>query len=281
VDQLQDAFDDDSDKSRKIINSITRYSASLLGTRPYWSGQSKVLEPMVQQLGCPNLFVTLSAADMHWDSLMELFPDYEEWLIASREERMRMARKNIRDSPHIIAYHFYRCLQVFQDHVLVPKFNVKDYWHRFEWQARGSTHNHGLWWSEGTPDVNNIAISQEARDNFAKFWGIHITAFNPEPDSGACPAAEDSMIQTPGLELMNNGITLSSGLNRVQGHLCSKSYCLRMNKTTRVEECRFGLPAEKINEAVVTKHQNHSYMHFYPARNNEYLNKYNRLITMA
>jgi ATP-dependent DNA helicase PIF1 len=215
VDQLRDAFNDDSDESRKIINSITRYSASLLGTCPYWSGQSKVFESMVRQLDCPNLLVMISAADMNWDSLMKLFPSYEEWLFASREERIRMACKNIRDSPHIVSYHFYRRLQAFQDHVFVPKFNVKDYCHRFEWQARGSTHDHGLWWSESTPDVNNIAISQEARDNFAKFWGIHITAFNPEPHSGARPAAKDSMIQTPGLELMNNGITLSSGLNQV------------------------------------------------------------------
>ena len=91
--------------------------------------------------------------------LKKLISDYEECLIASREERMRISRKNIRDSPHIVTYHFYRRLQVFQYYVLIPKFNVKDYWHRFEWQARGSTHDHSLWWSEGTPDVNNIAIS--------------------------------------------------------------------------------------------------------------------------
>jgi ATP-dependent DNA helicase PIF1 len=81
--------------------------------------------------------------------------------------------------------------------------------------------------------------------------------------------------------LINNGITLSSVVNWVQGHACSKSYCLRFNKAKGVEECRFYLPAELLDEAVVAKHPSHSYMHFYPARNDQYLNKYNRLVTIG
>jgi hypothetical protein len=72
-------------------------------------------------------------------------------------------------SGHIVAYHFYRRLQVFQDQVLADKFNIKDYWHRFEWQSRGSTHDHGLWWCEGAPSVKDIGISKAVRDTFAKF----------------------------------------------------------------------------------------------------------------
>jgi ATP-dependent DNA helicase PIF1 len=193
-------------------------------------------------LGCPSLFLTFSAANLHWDSLVRHLPRYEEWKAALSDQRVRIARENLRDNPHIVAYHFYRRLQVFTDEVLKDKFNIIDHWNRFEWQARGSSHNHGLYWSNGAPDVLDLAISNAARKVFAEFWGIHVTAFNPEPNSGARPATEDSTIQAPGTELPNTGITLSLTVNRVQGHACTKAYCLRINKATKQEECRFLLP---------------------------------------
>jgi hypothetical protein len=38
----------------------------------------KIVEAMVRMLGCPSLFLTFSAADLHWDSLMRHLPRYEE-----------------------------------------------------------------------------------------------------------------------------------------------------------------------------------------------------------
>ena len=35
------------------------------------------------------------------------------------------------------------------DQILTPKFNVMDYWYRFEWQSRGSPHTHGFVWIDG------------------------------------------------------------------------------------------------------------------------------------
>jgi ATP-dependent DNA helicase PIF1 len=63
---------------------------------------------------------------------MKHFTNYEDWLVANSLQRSRLARNNLRDNPYIVAYHFYRRLQVFQDQVLADKFNIKDYWHRFE-----------------------------------------------------------------------------------------------------------------------------------------------------
>jgi ATP-dependent DNA helicase PIF1 len=281
LDDLRNAFNDDSEESRYILNRVTRYAASLRGTRPYWGGRMKMVESMVRMLGCPHLFLTFSAADLHWDSLMQHMPRYDEWKATTSVQRVRIARDNLRDNPHIVAYHFYRRLYVFIDVVLRAKFNIQDYFNRFEWQARGSSHNHGLYWCDGAPEPRDLAISEEARQVFAKFWGIHVTAFNPEPDSGALPATEDSTIQAPGVELGNTGCTLSSTVNRVQGHTCTKTYCLRINKTTRQEECRFLLPDEHRDEAKVAQHPYRTYMQYYPMRNDGYLNKYNRLTTMA
>ncbi|CAE6994928.1 ATP-dependent DNA helicase PIF1 [Pyrenophora teres f. teres] len=272
LDDLRNAFADDFDESRQVLNRITRYAASLRGTRPYWAGRMKMVEAMVRMLGRPSLFLTFSAADLHWDSLMQHMPRYEEWKAASSDVRVRIARENLRDNPHIVAFHFHRRLQVFSEEVLRDKFNMVDFWNRFEWQARGSTHNHGLWWSDGAPDAAGLDLSEEAREAFAKFWGIHVTAINPEPDSGARPATENSTIQAPGVELENNMSTLSSTINRVQGHKCTKAYCLRKNKATGADECRFLLPDELCNKAKVDQHPTRSYKQFFPARNDSYLN---------
>ena len=35
--------------------------------------------------------------------------------------------------------------------VLKEKFNMVDFWSRYEWQDRGSSHSHGLFWFEGSP----------------------------------------------------------------------------------------------------------------------------------
>ena len=65
LDDLRNAFNDDTEESRATLNRVTRYAASLRGTRPYWSGRMKMVEAMVRMLGCPSLFLTFSAADLH------------------------------------------------------------------------------------------------------------------------------------------------------------------------------------------------------------------------
>jgi ATP-dependent DNA helicase PIF1 len=54
-------------------------------------------------------------------------PLYEEWRAALSDQRVRIARENLRDNPHIVAYYFYRRLQVFTDKVLKDKFNIIDH----------------------------------------------------------------------------------------------------------------------------------------------------------
>lgn len=72
-------------------------------------------------------------------------PRYEEWKQGPEQTRLRISRENLRDNPHIAAHHFFRRYNVFRDQVLIPKFNIIDHWDRYEWQTRGSSHNHGLY----------------------------------------------------------------------------------------------------------------------------------------
>jgi ATP-dependent DNA helicase PIF1 len=80
IDDLCRAFLDDTPDSRAILNSVTRYSGSLRGTRPYWNGQRHGLTSMVRQLDCPDLFVTLSAADYHWHSLLKHIDSHLDYI---------------------------------------------------------------------------------------------------------------------------------------------------------------------------------------------------------
>jgi len=66
------------------------------------------------------LFITLSAAHYHWDSLQRHMPRYSEWRDATGAVRIRIARTNPVDNPHIAAYHFHRRTQLFRDLVLGP-----------------------------------------------------------------------------------------------------------------------------------------------------------------
>jgi len=280
AEDLRHAFEDDSEQSEQLLNSISSYSGTLRGTRPYWGGKMKSLESIVRQLGCSHLFLTFSAADYHWESLMRHMPQHDGWLNATPEERVRIARDSVRDNPAIVAYHFYRRLKIFQEVVLKNKFNIVDSWHRFEWQARGSTHDHGLYWVDGAPDPEQLFTTEE-REYFAKFWGIHVTGFNPEPNSGPRPHTERPTMSLRGGEIPNDASTLSSTVNRLQRHIHTDSYCLRKNKRTKEMECRFYLPEPLRAQAELLPHPERSWPQLYVARNDGMVNRYNRLTTMA
>ncbi|KAJ5377349.1 uncharacterized protein N7496_004758 [Penicillium cataractarum] len=79
---------------------ITDFFGSVHGTRPYWFGHRRELQAMVQLLGAAHIFVTHSAADLHWDDLMRHLPRYQEWLKSITYKQIRIAMENLRDNPH-------------------------------------------------------------------------------------------------------------------------------------------------------------------------------------
>ncbi|KAM4055113.1 PIF1-like helicase [Hirsutella rhossiliensis] len=85
-------------EAQALINSITRHRQDL--------------EAYAYNLGCPAAFITFSPADLHWRSLYQHMPRYEEWLAASESERMALSRQK--------------------------KFNVTDYWDRTVPQGEGN-----------------------------------------------------------------------------------------------------------------------------------------------
>ena len=105
-------------------------------------------------------------------------PNYEAWKQATGRDKMRIAIENVRDNPHIAAYHFHERFNQFMTHVLIPKFGVVDYWNRYEWQGRGSLHSHGVVWfkTEGRDiPICNMTFA-ENKEYFVRFWGIQVEA---------------------------------------------------------------------------------------------------------
>ncbi|XP_044715195.1 ATP-dependent DNA helicase PIF1 [Hirsutella rhossiliensis] len=92
---------------------------------------------------------------------------------------MVLSRQLLRDNAHIAAYHFHKRYTLFRTIVLKQKFNLTDFWGRYEWQGRGSSHHHGLYWLSGHPDLD--PDNDQSREQFTRIWGYHVSAVNPEP----------------------------------------------------------------------------------------------------
>lgn len=262
IDELKDALADDSPRAQAIINSIVRSSDKLKGTRPFWNNARNELQAQCHALKCPHIFLTFSAADLHWESLARVMPGYEEWKTADDNGKRKIAMKNLKDNPQIAAWHFYRRFKIFFEEYLTPKFGIVAWWFRFEWQGRGSTHCHGLYWLGGagaggppTPP-NEGFVEQLQKDEFLNFWGLHVQAWNPEPGR-QLPPQEDNPLKA----VMGEDVTfslLSRIANRVQKHNCTEAYCLRKFKgmdgrMSDKKVCRFYYERLCHETAVLTK----------------------------
>ncbi|EED14666.1 hypothetical protein TSTA_041440 [Talaromyces stipitatus ATCC 10500] len=106
ADDLRLAFEDDAPEGEALLNSITRRSGTLRGTRPFWTNKHQHLKAMVKNIGPSHLFLTLSAADLQWADLMQHLPNFEQWKAGTSSERIQIARDNLRDNPHIVAQWF-------------------------------------------------------------------------------------------------------------------------------------------------------------------------------
>ncbi|KAM4060764.1 PIF1-like helicase [Hirsutella rhossiliensis] len=267
----------DEPEAQDLIQSITRQAAVIRGTRPYWYKQRKELEAYAYNLGRPGLFVTASAADYHWESLYRHMPRFQEWKAAPEAARMVLSRQLLRDNAHIAAYHFYKRYTLLTTIVLKQKFNLTDLWGRYEWQGRGSSHHHGLYWLSGHPDLD--PDDNRSRERFARIWGYHVSAVNPEPHRIQAPGEGNPLISN----LLEQPLTvqfLSMVVNRVQRHRCN-NYCMQRNKHTKQVECRFGFPHGQRLLASLDKLPHSKHWTFRGGRNDGQINHYNRLLTVA
>lgn len=157
------------------------------------------------------------------------------------------------------------------------KFNLIDFWGRYEWQGRGSSHHHGLYWLNCHPDLD--PDNDQSREQFARIWGYHVSAVNPEPQRVQAPGEGNPLT----MNLLQQPLTvqlLSMVVNRVQRHRCN-NYCMQLNRRTKQVECRFGFPHGQRLLASLDKLPHSKHWCFRGERNDSQINHYNRLLTVA
>ena len=141
IGQLKDALADDDGPA--LASKIVRCLKSVRGTRPYWFMEGSKLKDMINQIGTPTLFYTLSMADLSWPDLHRLMPDdpFRPGLTDAQSFQVRM--RNITNNPHIVSAYLstrHRLLRetILQHLDVAGDCAITDFWFRVEWQARGS-----------------------------------------------------------------------------------------------------------------------------------------------
>lgn len=262
-----------------VTDQIARQGHVISGTRPFWTRKGSTLQALARFLS-PSMspvFLTFSAADMQWYDLHRHIPGGENLHLEADYVRKKWIWDAVQSCPHIVAAYLDIRFSKFAQHVLKPTFKYGDFWTRYEWQARGSGHIHGLFWIPDAPPLDQS--SPAARERFATFWSAYTTAWHTNPDR--LPDLRNPA-SLPPRHVQNSFDQLAAFQNRFQLHSeCKASYCLRKKKGTDIPACRFHFPRPLFSEPVVTKEINHQTWTFSPARNHPRLNQCSPVVTMG
>lgn len=151
------------------LKQIIAFKKNLRSTRPYWYQRSRELLTMIETIGTPTLFITLSAADLHWNKL-HLLLDPDHTIQESSSRTVQQKSQMISDNPIVACYFFKHRLEAFLKQVFFPKFDVIDHWHRIEFQHRGSPHMHGVFWLKNAPKVDLQSVSHAIKETIRTFF---------------------------------------------------------------------------------------------------------------
>ncbi|KAK3926023.1 LOW QUALITY PROTEIN: ATP-dependent DNA helicase [Frankliniella fusca] len=233
-------------------------SSNIRGTKPYWKSRTGELMDMVEQLGLPTIFLTLSCADLHWPDLF------------------RRKKEETYCKTYIVDSFFHERVECFLDTILKTKFKLVYHWYRVEYQHRGSPHIHGIFWFEGAPDISSIGSDdKEKLEEVKDYYDKLITAMNPNPN---CECVGVHPCQLLFKDVMNSSKEdiqedLAKLLVKCQRHTkCSEETCFKA-KSGGLKKCRFNFP-QALRENSVLFFDEHGILQYEPARNDPLLNKF-------
>ena len=120
-----------------FLSKISRYLAKITGSNAYWFKAREDLKAIIGYVGPLTFFFTFSSADMPWPDLHALFNSGSNNIAEDK-------RRNVINNPHITDWFFTQRLENFIKHWLYNSLDAEWHWYRFEFQARGSIHCHGV-----------------------------------------------------------------------------------------------------------------------------------------
>ncbi|KAE8739677.1 hypothetical protein FOCC_FOCC014815 [Frankliniella occidentalis] len=267
VEELKQRIDNDP----SIMKKLMFMGSHIRGSKAFWKSRSGELRDMIEQLGLPTIFLTMSAADLFWPDLFRLLCNKDISQITMRERRIL-----IQENPLIADLFFQHRLECFVDTVLEPEFQVVDFWYRIEYQHRGSPHVHGLYWCKNAVDVSNIAnATDEERKKISMYFDKLVSAVLPDKD---CPMPDQHPCEVRFENVTDVDESLSQLLKSVQRHTCSKAYIQRTDKKTKQTVCRFHFPKEIRDHSEIIVNPETGEVEFLPKCNDEKLNKFHPFI---
>ena len=246
-----------------IINKMSRYVANILGSNAYWAKQKDDLKAIIGRKGAGTIFFTFSAADMHWPELHGFFSSDSANL--THLER----RQNVIDNPHLIDWYFVTRIESFIKHWLYNTLDAEWHWYRYEFQARGSIHCHGIAKLKNDPGIcklakvavdgfkaekesqlveNSYQMHQTVQDGkkashiICSYADWLLSTYNPNPPENGNwvkPQTHPCQQKMFDVDCSNDLVNL---INTVQRHTrCSANYCLRKTNGSDLK-CRFKFP---------------------------------------
>lgn len=261
IDQLKDMAN--ANDSYTFKSKLSRYVGNVTGSPSYWFKIREDLKAIISQKGAPTIFFTFSAADLHWPELHSLFYIHPHDI--SSKEKM----ENVHNYPHLVDWYFTKRIESFIKHWLYDTLGAEWHWYRYEFQARGSIHCHGMAKLKSDPGLCNLTEivlqghliketevdsdsslileqAQKASQTVCNYVDSLLPTWNPQlPHDGSwqkpkvhpCSRRYDEIPQT---EIESDYIDL---LNTVQRHThCSSKYCLRYISGSKELQCRFKYP---------------------------------------
>ena len=150
------------EEKKTFVNKVSHFAQNLRGTKGYWANQYRRLSAMVSQLGMPTLFVTHSAADLHWPELSRLF-NLQETTDTS---------KDLNNNPLLASWFFNYKLEAFIKAFYYNVLGAVDHFMRREFQHRGSLHAHGFVWLKDAPKIEDVVSNNQVSTHMCKIGVI-------------------------------------------------------------------------------------------------------------
>lgn len=279
-DQLREALIGNPSLYRQVLS----YGSTVPSTPSFWFTRKSELQSMIEQLNTPTIFFTLSAADHQWPELFRILNQYSDCPPYANEfQEARRRNKLINENPMLTVWFFKLRLKYFINNVLFKKFDVKDYWYRYEAQHRGSLHVHGFMWFEGAPNVENLAAkTTEERQEIIQYFDKIVSAMNVFTENefnssiNPCKIHLSTVIDHEMYNLIDGQAQkyiadYQKLINTFQRHTECGRHCLRNGR------CRFKYPKPRCDQSQLIEEDNKFKLEL--KRNDERLNQHNPSIT--
>lgn len=282
--------------------NLRTFSSNERITDAYWRVRRYELFDMIEQLGPPTFFITLSAADQFWPDLLNFFEPDRDLLAITEWEHIKRTIRLLNSHAAEAAYLYNRRIRYFLKNIVFPVLKVKDHWYRVEFQERGSPHIHAMVWCEGAPDASVLLCKEINESNeqqfqeLADYFDSKIDCWYPEQpdetgDAETNSDEENNQINQPEanptdaerqpnpcikyysqIERQDHLADYKNLINQCQLHKCN-SYCSGNAKKI----CRFGYPKNCSAESQFVYDPKREAFFFQPRRNHPFMNPCSRL----